>query len=463
MKQYLFIFTLFFTLTLNALAGDCSQGIFYIDPSVAATGDGTSVKPLKTWPTTLKAGACYLQKAGTTFTGHIMIASAPGTAALPIIMGGYGTGANPVIKGTIDLQNSSNVLVVGFTIQDSVYPGIVIEKNSKNISVLQNSISNCKGGMNLTNGALGGHLITKNIIFNNVAGSADFPPFGIGIYKIGNTADSPTVISENYVYGNGSSGIELVGNYNYVVKNTVYSNGVNTPGSSGIHVYAGNKENPLPQFGNNNLIMLNITIANREIAMQDGNGIQLDQYASRNVVYQNLSMLNDGPGISIYDSNDNYIAENQLLGNAGDPSKSHLYRAELFIGEEMGVDLSKGNIFFGNQFLALRSGQVAVLLDKGAATNTRKNIFSGNYLYHLAGGNLYSWAETLGNQPSAWNAYIKTQGGSADIFTGLPLKPAASVSAPLQYSFGTNGAPMVIDGKNVILQGWSAGIGFVIK
>ena len=448
-------------------AGECTNGFVFIDPTSANAGSGSEQAPYKVWPSVLAPGKCYLQKNGSTLTGNITITSAPGTEALPIIIGGYGSeaGGSPILKGTIDVQSSAYLRIIGFRISDSLYPGIVIRRGSKNITVLNNSISNCTMGINLTDGAAGGHLIANNLIFNNTRGTPDFPPFGIGVYKIGNTAAAPTVIYGNTIFGNGSSGIELFASYNYVQDNIVYDNGVNTPGSSGIHVYAGNLSDPAPQFGHNNLIMQNVSIANKEITFQDGNGIQLDQYASRNTVYQNFCLNNDGPGISMYDSNSNYVASNHLLNNAVDTSNSHLFKAELFLGNSDAdkIYLSKDNYFSGNQMLALRSSNLAVYVDNAAAAATAKNNFSGNYLYNLSGGDIYYWAGNRGKSASVWNTYIATAGGGGDRFSGLPITSSASAPSPLEFTFPGTGTALSIDGKSIILKGWHPSAGFIAK
>lgn len=66
------------------------MAIIYVDPSAAVNGDGTFASPFNTWASvTFAAGNTYLQKAGTTFNGRILVMSGGSSAADRVIVGSY--------------------------------------------------------------------------------------------------------------------------------------------------------------------------------------------------------------------------------------------------------------------------------------------------------------------------------------------------------------------------------------
>lgn len=70
---------------------------FYIDPTAGSGGDGSEGDPFDSWAdVTWTAGNTYLQKAGTTFSGGIVV-GASGTNGNPITIGRYGDGADPIV------------------------------------------------------------------------------------------------------------------------------------------------------------------------------------------------------------------------------------------------------------------------------------------------------------------------------------------------------------------------------
>ncbi len=80
--------------------GTQNTNSIYIDPDVALTGDGSQSSPYKTWAeVTFQAGYQYLQKKGTTAREQITI-NASGTSGSIIKVGAYGSGADPIIRGS---------------------------------------------------------------------------------------------------------------------------------------------------------------------------------------------------------------------------------------------------------------------------------------------------------------------------------------------------------------------------
>lgn len=100
MKQVLIslaVFFVFFSCS-QATAGYISQ--VYIDPSASASGDGRIESPYKFWSEVVfKPDTAYFQKKGTVAREQIII-NASGTESLPLLIGSYGTGNQPVILGS---------------------------------------------------------------------------------------------------------------------------------------------------------------------------------------------------------------------------------------------------------------------------------------------------------------------------------------------------------------------------
>lgn len=92
---YIFVLTLFvnFSFATN----------FYVDPNSTGTNSGTLANPWKTLAaitqSSINAGDSLLFKRGTTITGTLTWTRS-GSAGNPIVIGAYGTGANPVFTGT---------------------------------------------------------------------------------------------------------------------------------------------------------------------------------------------------------------------------------------------------------------------------------------------------------------------------------------------------------------------------
>ena len=82
--------------TFGSFSVKAASTTHYIDPTVAATGDGTINNPWKSWHDVVwQDGDVYLQKAGTTWTGSHFAIGADGVA-----LGKYGGNTLPILKGT---------------------------------------------------------------------------------------------------------------------------------------------------------------------------------------------------------------------------------------------------------------------------------------------------------------------------------------------------------------------------
>src|ERR1700675_4339656 len=117
---------------------------FYIDPSAASNGIGTQARPFNSWSSvSFQRGNTYLQKAGTTYPGFLLLMSVQGTASLPIVIDSYGTGAAPIVTNVVLFDNSSYITFRDFTVtRVPTYPSVIIRNGSTHITVNNNSITN---------------------------------------------------------------------------------------------------------------------------------------------------------------------------------------------------------------------------------------------------------------------------------------------------------------------------------
>jgi len=97
------------------------------------------------------------------------------------------------------------------------------------------------------------------------------------------------------VYRNGMHGMEINGNRYIIEHNIVWENGIGLSGTSGIHIFAKDKQQGTGQF---NIIRYNTISGQKETDGQDGNGIQLDEWCDNNQIYFNVTFANDGAASS---------------------------------------------------------------------------------------------------------------------------------------------------------------------
>lgn len=101
-KDYTLLIILILPLAFNDCkgSGGSAGNVIHIDPSAAASGNGSEDEPYKYWSeVTFQPGNTYAQKRGTIAREEIIIDNS-GTAENPIIISAYGTGDNPIIQGS---------------------------------------------------------------------------------------------------------------------------------------------------------------------------------------------------------------------------------------------------------------------------------------------------------------------------------------------------------------------------
>ncbi len=385
-----------------------APAVVFIDPSATRNGDGSAANPFSSWHfAPLVAGTIYLQKAGTVVDGALVLRG-EGTEGAPILISSYGTGAPPVVKGSLIIEASAHLTVTGFTVEGSSYAGVAVQRGSHDIIIAGNTIQDNAIGVWFSADSGGGNLVFNNTIRGNAT-------FGVAMNKADHRADY-TIIASNVIEDNGSHGLEINASGMLVTGNTVSGNGSVISGSSGIHVFAG--VGGPDGFGSDNIIMNNIVTNSFEAGRGfDGNGIQLDQFTARNVVIANTSSGNDGAGIILYDSSSNFVSGNTLSGNALDRSGSHVWYAELMLLGEDRFDLTARNVVTDNVVTPRSSGVQPYWIDTKSLDNL--NLFAGNAVTPANGDAAYAWnglSGTVGSEVLFYNP--NPNGGANDIWAG---------------------------------------------
>jgi hypothetical protein len=233
-------------------AAPMTPATIYIDPDAPAGGDGSIAAPFNSWNVgALQAGTRYLQRAGTTASGLIAVTTAA-TAALPIVIGAYGSGKAPMFDGMVDFSGASHVTLTGFTLTSASGAAVIIQQGSSNIEVSGNA------GVWIGNG-MGSHIA---ILHNTISGAAGN---GIAVSGPSISAQPDIAIARNIISGSGADGIQISSNGIEVSGNSISASGLSTTGASGIQVYAGSAT---AGVGQGNIITGNVLVGNRDATGQ---------------------------------------------------------------------------------------------------------------------------------------------------------------------------------------------------
>ena len=271
------------------------MGTYYIDPTATAGGNGTLQKPFNSWSkVSWQAGSTYLQKAGTIYTGTVLVLGSNDKIS------SYGTGVAPQIGGAY-FYGASNDSISNFTIRNNSIADIVFTHYSANNNVKNCDIAGSQIGVLFATGVGANNYIMANNIHNNKIFGVDAAQGTLGEYLVNNS-----------ICYNGSHGVELEGDGTTALYNNIYGNSTSIPGSSGIHTYTANSQ---VDGGNNNVIAYNIVSGTHDNGSGDGNGTEIDQWTHGNVVVGNISFHNDGAGIVVYGAHNNQLIANVSFSN----------------------------------------------------------------------------------------------------------------------------------------------------
>lgn len=396
-----------------AAAADTTPRVVFIDPTVADGGDGSEGSPFDSWAdVTFEAGTLYLQRGGTTATGFIV--NGQGTADAPIVIGSYG-GGTARVEGTVVIDGATHVTVNGLDITGGQGFGIYVTGNASNVTLQDNDVHDGLSGIYLDGDTIEGVAIAGNRVHDNDTN-------GIWINGTPASAANPALIIANTVYRNGESGISLQSSHVIVDGNTVVNNGVaGLPGTSAIHVFGLASGDGL---GRLNVISNNLVAYQHEPDSFDGHGIQLDHFSGQNAVTGNRVIGNDGPGITIYSSDGNYVSGNHLEGNGADGSGTRdgsLGQAEIYIANAgWAGQLSTGNLVTGNTIVTAADGTHAIVVGGGA--EAAGNMVGGNAVTLGTGSAGLAWGDQMTTDLARWNA-LSADDGLDD--TGGALSEAA--------------------------------------
>jgi parallel beta-helix repeat protein len=434
-------------------------GTFYIDPSAASSGNGTSARPFNNWNlVSFQRGNTYLQKAGTTYPGFLLLYSVQGTASLPIIIDSYGTGAQPIIRNVVLFDNSSYITFQDFTVTSvPTYPSLVIRNGSTHITVNNNSITNAA-----SSGIFLGGSGCNNVIENNTI--HDVAADGIDVDQAVCTNWNQTLIKGNTIYNTGIHGIELDGNFFIINHNIIHDTGMITPGASGVHLYGGGFLGTRPDgMGNYNQVLNNVVYRAHEPLYHDGNGILSDQYTHNNQIYSNLTFGNDGMGVILYDSQNNQVQNNTLIGNVVNTNGKYIDpRGNITnltsAAHAHTANASINNTFTNNVVIASLPVSDVFDIDSNSLVSGHNN-FVGNYALAINGSHYYHYAGKDGDNQGIWNTIDFPGGGNT--FGTVSVTDIATTKAPMDFIFPLSDAlTLTLAGKPFTLYGWRADTGF---
>ncbi|MEJ8859993.1 right-handed parallel beta-helix repeat-containing protein [Variovorax robiniae] len=327
---------------------------------------------------TLPAGSHVYVRPGT-YGGPVTI-NATGSAAAPILVDAADPTRPPVVTNSIDIRGASYFAIRGLRVQSPTWGGFVIRLGSHDVTVDGNAVLGAPIGINVTDGAGTGLVISNNLI-------EDTATHGIAI-AVNGSASTPNVVSGNIVRRSGHHGMEVRGSHWRVEHNDVSRSGLALAGTSGIHIYsAAANENS----GDDNIVRYNASYSNADTGASDGNGIQLDHWCDRNTVAFNVMWNNDGPGINLFEAASNNVYGNTAAGNSVDPGGTHGALAELVVGAVTGINRASGNHVFDNLLVSIRPNVPAIYVD-GRAYSTG-NTVGPNLAFNAAGGPPVRWGD----------------------------------------------------------------------
>jgi parallel beta-helix repeat protein len=269
---------------------------------------------------------------------QLPIVGAKGTAAAPILFVVLPATGRAVFGAGLLLRGASHVSVSGLevTLDPQLGPGAAVTLDVGASDNVVRGLTVHGAYVGITIGSSAGPAGAGNLVAANVV--RDNWNTGIAVGELSDgTPQSPNVIERNVVSGSGGHGIEINdANFIAVRDNVVQANGtgvnsVRQGGYSGIHLFSRERSTPASAHGlrtAHNVVSGNTVQGTRERSTRqpcddgsgsgvctDGNGIQVDRFASHNDIVANTVTGNAGAGISIYGAADNLVKDNVARGN----------------------------------------------------------------------------------------------------------------------------------------------------
>lgn len=247
------------------------------------------------------------------------------------------TGVARFVSGVL-LRATSGVTVAGLDVtrDPRLGPGasVTIDVGSRDNVVRNLVVHDAYVGISI--GSSEGPAGPGNQVVDNVVRDSWNTGIAVGEFSDG-LPNAANLIARNRVSGSGGHGIEINDSNDVAVRDNVVTssgtgvNSVRQGGYSGIHLYASGPTTPASPHGirtARDVVSGNRVEGTRERPTDqhcddgsgsgvcaDGNGIQVDRYASSNQVVANTVTGNAGAGISIYGAANNLIQGNVVSGN----------------------------------------------------------------------------------------------------------------------------------------------------
>ncbi len=285
----------------------------------------------------MPAGATVCIAPGT-YRRQLTIAGIQATASTPVSFVVWpDTGPARFTAGVL-LRGASGVTVAGLDVtQDArLGPGssVTIDVGSHDNVVRGLTVHDAYVGISI--GSSAGAAGPGNQVLENVVRDSWNTGIAVGELSDG-TAQDANLIARNRVTNSGGHGIEINDSNYIAVRDNIVSgsgtgvNSVRQGGYSGIHLYSREASTPGSPHGirtAHDLISGNHVDGTHERpatqhcddgsgsgACTDGNGIQVDRFASFDDVIGNTVSGNAGAGISIYGASNNRVLDNIVRGN----------------------------------------------------------------------------------------------------------------------------------------------------
>lgn len=333
---------------------------------------------------------------------------APGAYKRPLaIVGIHGTAAAPIAfvvqPGTgkalfsagVLLRGTSHVTLSGLdvSLDPHLGPGSAVTLDVGATHNIVRGLTVHDAFVGITIGSSAGAAGPGNQVVDNLVRDNWNTGIGVGELSDGNAHDY-NVIQRNRVVDSGGHGIDINdANWIAVRDNLVTSSGtgvnsVRQGGYSGIHLFSREATTPSSRHGQrtaHNVVSGNTVTGTRERSTylacddgsgsgvcSDGNGIQIDRYASLNELVGNIVSDNAGCGISVYGAADNVIKGNTVRGNNQQPGRRRFFPGPAEISVSA-VDLpsgsTSGNILVGNAAVTTVNKIPAFYLSDNAGRN----------------------------------------------------------------------------------------------
>ncbi len=330
-----------------------------------------------------------------TYKRQLPIVGAQGTAAAPIAFVVLPATGAAVFSAGVLVRSSSHVSVSGLdvTLDPHLGPGnaVTLDVGASDNVVRGLTVHDAFVGISI--GSSAGPAGAGNQVVDNVV--RDNWNTGIAVGELSDgTPQRLNVIRHNRVTGSGGHGIEINdANWIAVRDNVVTANGtgvnsVRQGGYSGIHLFSRERTTPASPHGlrtAHDVVSGNTVEGTRERsarqacddgsgsgACTDGNGIQVDRFASFDDVVGNTVTGNAGDGISVYGATDNLVKDNVARGNNQQEGRRHYFPgpAEIAISAvNLPAGSTSGNTVVGNTAVTTVNKIPAFYLSGNAGRN----------------------------------------------------------------------------------------------